>query len=112
MNIKRFLLTNLIILTGYVFGQFSDPVTVGASAIESARAGEVVDVEVTFEIDRGWHIYGMEKIDDGPIPTSIEITGDIIDQVGKSMEPKPTIAYDEGLFHITQVLLLLQYLYY
>jgi len=96
MNIKRFLLTNLIILTGYVFGQFSDPVTVDASAIESARAGEVVDVEVTFDIDRGWHIYGMEKIDDGPIPTSIEVTGDIIEKVGKPIEPKPTIAYDEG----------------
>ena len=46
------------------------------------RAGEVIDVQVIFSIERGWHIYGMEEIENGPIPTSIEIIGEAIEQVG------------------------------
>lgn len=39
------------------FGQFEDPVSVSASVGENARAGEVVEVQVIFSIDKGWYIY-------------------------------------------------------
>ena len=79
-----------------LFGQFTDPVTVSASVSDTVRAGEVVEVEVIFSIERGWHIYGVEEIENGPIPTSIEIMGDAIEQIGDVVEPEPEIAYDEG----------------
>lgn len=78
------------------FGQFEDPVSVSASVGENARAGEVVEVQVIFSIDKGWYIYGMEEIEDGPIPTSIKIIGEALDKQGIIIEPEPIVSYDEG----------------
>lgn len=35
------------------------------------KAGARFTVKVTAHIDRGWHIYSMKPIEDGPIPTRI-----------------------------------------
>ncbi|MEE8341345.1 MAG: cytochrome c biogenesis protein CcdA, partial [Candidatus Neomarinimicrobiota bacterium] len=53
-------------------------------------------VQVIFSIDRGWHIYGMEEIENGPIPTSVQIFGEAVEKQGIIVEPKPIISYDEG----------------
>ena len=96
MNTRIKIFTLFLICANLLLGQFSDPVTVSASVNDTIRAGEIVNVDVAFTIDRGWHIYGMEEIESGPIPTTIEITGDAINQVGKANEPAPEISYDEG----------------
>jgi thiol:disulfide interchange protein DsbD len=90
------LLTGIIIFSTLLFGQFEDPVSVTASVRENARSGEVIEVQVIFSIDRGWHIYGMEEIEDGPIPTSIQIVGEAIEKQGIIVEPEPIVSYDEG----------------
>ena len=95
MNIKT-IITGILLITTVLFGQFEDPVSVTVSVRENARAGEVIEVQVVFYIDRGWHIYGMEEIDNGPIPTSIKIIGESIDVQGIIVEPEPIVSYDEG----------------
>jgi thiol:disulfide interchange protein DsbD len=90
------LLTGIVIFSTLLFGQFEDPVSVTASVRENARSGEVIEVQVIFSIDRGWHIYGMEEIEDGPIPTSIQIVGEAIEKQGIIVEPEPIVSYDEG----------------
>ncbi len=95
MKIKKQFI-GMILLTTLLFGQFEDPVSVSASVGENARAGEVVEVQVIFSIDRGWHIYGMEEIEDGPIPTSIQIVGEALEKQGIIVEPEPIVSYDEG----------------
>ena len=95
MNIKT-IIKGILLITTVLFGQFEDPVSVTASVRENGRAGEVIEVQVVFYIDRGWHIYGMEEIDNGPIPTSIKIIGESIDVQGIIVEPEPIVSYDEG----------------
>ena len=95
MNIKT-ILTGILIFTTFLFGEFEDPVSITASVKENVRAGEVIEVQVIFSIDRGWHIYGMEEIENGPIPTSIQIVGEEFEKQGIIGEPEPIISYDEG----------------
>jgi thiol:disulfide interchange protein DsbD len=95
MNIKT-ILTGILIFATFLFGEFEDPVSITASVKENVRAGEVIEVQVIFSIDRGWHIYGMEEIENGPIPTSIQIVGEEIEKQGIIVEPEPIVSYDEG----------------
>ncbi len=95
MSIKT-ILTGILIFSTFLFGQFEDPVSVSASIRENARAGEVIEVQVIFSIERGWHIYGMEKIENGPIPTSIQIVSEAVKKQGIIVEPEPIASYDEG----------------
>jgi len=95
MNMKKIIFGTLFI-TALLFGQFEDPVSVSASVEGNVRAGEVIEVHVTFFIDRGWHIYGTEEIENGPIPTSVIIVGETIERQGKIIEPEPIVSYDEG----------------
>ena len=47
-------------------------------------------------IDNGWHIYGVEKHEDGPIPTSFNFkASDDYEMVGDIKLPKVTSHYDE-----------------
>ncbi|MBU0529310.1 thioredoxin family protein [bacterium] len=96
MKVKQILIGIIILASTLSFGQFEDPVSVSASVSENARAGEVIEVQVIFSIDRGWHIYGMEEIKNGPIPTSIQISGEAIEKQGIIVEPEPNVSYDEG----------------
>lgn len=71
----------------------SNPIkwTVRASSVDTAR----INVELTAEIERGWHLYSTEKVEGGPSATRItllpgqgfEISGDID-------SPAPHSAYD------------------
>ena len=96
MIMKKLLLGIILFLTTLLFGQFEDPVSISASVGENARAGEVIEVRVIFSIDRGWHIYGMKEIENGPIPTSVKIVGEVIERQGIAVEPEPIVSYDEG----------------
>ena len=96
MNTKKLLIGIFLFSATLLFGQFEDPVSVSASVRENARAGEVIEVQVIFSIEKGWHIYGMERIENGPIPTSIEIVSEAIEGQGVIVEPEPIVSYDEG----------------
>ena len=96
MSTKNILIGIILFSTTLVFGQFEDPVTVTASVNENARAGEVIEVQVILSVEKGWHIYGMEEIESGPIPTSIQIVGKAIAKQGSIVEPNPIVSYDEG----------------
>lgn len=96
MSMKKLFIGILLLSTSLLFGQFEDPVLVSASVRENVRAGEVIEVQVIFSIDRGWHIYGMEEIENGPIPTSVQIVGKAIERQGIIVEPEPIVSYDEG----------------
>ena len=38
---------------------------------ESVKAGGVLGVQVTAVIDEGWHLYALDPVEGGPIPTRI-----------------------------------------
>ena len=71
----------------------SNPIkwTIRASSVDAAR----INIELTAEIEGGWHLYSTERIEGGPSPTRItllpgqgfEISGDID-------SPAPHSAYD------------------
>ena len=96
MSINKLLIGIFLFLTTLLFGQFEDRVSVSASVRENVRAGEVIEVQVILSIDRGWHIYGMEEIENGPIPTSVQIVGEVIERQGIVVGPEPIVSYDEG----------------
>ena len=51
-------------------------------------------------MEKQWKIYSIYKIVDGPLPTEINIKGDIISEIGKVIEPEPIEEYDPG-FDVT-----------
>ncbi len=38
---------------------------------ETVKAGAVLGVEVTADMDEGWHLYALDPVEGGPIPTKI-----------------------------------------
>ena len=51
-----------------------DPVRWSASVADpkrAVRAGERVDVQLTAELDTGWHIYSLSPVPQGPAPTIV-----------------------------------------
>ncbi len=76
--------------------QFENPATISAWVEGPARAGEVVNVFVKAEMEPEWKIYAVHNVAKGPIPTKITITGDIVGQQGRVVEPEPIVEFDEG----------------
>lgn len=101
MKQKIHILLWLALMTG-LWGQFQNPVIVTATVEEPARAGEVVHVILTAAMDHEWHIYALDDAGDGPIATSITISGDAVSRQGKIKEPKPIEKFDEGFGTITR----------
>lgn len=100
MNIKRIIL--ILMSFGTVLWGQLNPVTVTASVEESARAGEVVHVNMTATMDDEWHIYALHDAGEGPIATTITVTGDAVSRQGKIVEPEPIEKYDEGFMTVTR----------
>ena len=82
------------------FAQIVNPVTIDVTSDSLVRAGEVVNIEVSAKMEKQWKIYSIYKIVDGPLPTEINIKGDIISEIGKVIEPEPIEEYDPG-FDVT-----------
>ena len=55
-----------------------NPVTISADVNQSARAGEVVNIEITAQMEDQWKIYSIYKLSDGPLPTEITISGEAV----------------------------------
>jgi thiol:disulfide interchange protein DsbD len=87
----------IIILSGLILGQFTDPVLISGDIAErDVRAGEVVNIKLSVDLDPGWHIYAVEGVTGGPIATSLKVSGDFVEDIGKIIEPEPTVKFDEG----------------
>jgi thiol:disulfide interchange protein len=82
------------------FAQIVNPVTIDVTSDSLVRAGEVVNIEISAKMEKQWKIYSIYKIVDGPLPTEINIKGDIISEIGKVIEPEPIEEYDPG-FDVT-----------
>ncbi|MFQ6615462.1 MAG: cytochrome c biogenesis protein CcdA [Fidelibacterota bacterium] len=96
----RGVLTGITLLmgTGAVSGQGDFPVQVSAWVKpDRVRAGEVVTVFTEAVMDHDWHIYAMNKISEGPVPSRITVTGEgVVEVVGRTEEPEPITRFDEG----------------
>jgi len=73
------------------FGQ--DVVKWKASIPADAKPGSNVTVTLTAKIDKGWHLYSINAVEDGPTPTSITAS-DPLKLSGKLDESKPLKKYD------------------
>ena len=98
------MIKHLIIYTFFYacacFAQIVNPVTIDVTSDSLVRAGEVVNIEISAKMEKQWKIYSIYKIVDGPLPTEINIKGDIINEIGKVIEPEPIEEYDPG-FDVT-----------
>ncbi|MDP7037342.1 MAG: protein-disulfide reductase DsbD family protein [Candidatus Marinimicrobia bacterium] len=72
------------------------PVTLSVSSESDRRAGEVINLSIHAELDKGWHIWGIYNVPEGPIPTTIETVDEKVKKAGQVGEPEPVVAYDEG----------------
>ena len=96
MNMKRTTCFLLFILMSFAgFAQMMQPVSVD---VDMRRIdGDKADLVFRMKIDEGWHVYGTERLENGPTPTSItfeemhnaELTG------GLSGEGDAVRKYDE-----------------
>ncbi|MBE59917.1 MAG: hypothetical protein CMG40_01460 [Candidatus Marinimicrobia bacterium] len=86
----------------HLWGQFESPVTLSAKAESSVRAGEVVNIIVTAEMDAEWKIYALRDQGEGPIATRVVVTGEIIEASGLVWEDEPVEKYDDGFLTRTR----------
>ncbi len=86
-----------LLLSSILTGQVAAPVTVEASLDPAEiRAGEVITVYVTATSDPEFHIYAINDVAEGPIPSKVTIEGAAVDVVSETSEPDPIHKYDEG----------------
>ena len=74
----------------------SNPVSFSSNIGSIARAGEVINIEILASMEDQWHIYSVHKITEGPLPTEISISGDVIGSIGPIIEPEPKYVFDPG----------------
>lgn len=71
--------------------------------IETKNKNLVKDSNLTArlnaEIEKGWHLYALEKIENGPIPTRISLVENQPFELGKIVAPKP-IETDDTAFGV------------
>jgi thiol-disulfide isomerase/thioredoxin len=60
-----------------------------------ADSAKTIVAELTAEIQKGWHLYSTERVEGGPSPTRITLTGDQgLEISGEIDSPAPHSAYD------------------
>ena len=99
--IKTIILIGLFSIS-YLWGQFESPVTLSVKAESSVRAGEVMNIIVTAEMDAEWKIYALRDQGEGPIATRVVVTGEIIEASGLVWEDEPVEKYDDGFLTRTR----------
>ena len=98
MNYYSYYMRLILLIVGISMlpAQKLKPVTLSARAETGSRAGEVVTLSIQAELEKGWHIWGIYNVPEGPIPTSIETTDEKVKKAGKVNEPEPIVTFDEG----------------
>ena len=65
--------------------------TIKAGSVDAAR----ISIELTAEIERGWHLYSTERVEGGPSPTRITVASNQgFEIAGEIDSPAPHSAYD------------------
>ena len=91
-----FSLTFLVFLINNLLFSQANPVNFSSKINYPVRAGEVVEIEILASMEDEWKIYSVHKITEGPLPTEISISGDIVGSIGPTFEPEPKYAFDPG----------------
>lgn len=83
---------------GSLSAQESFPVSVSARLDpDRVRAGEVLTISIEAVMDPEWHIYAVNKVSEGPVPSRVTVKGvGVVEEVGRTDEPEPVTRYDEG----------------
>ena len=98
----KYIIKYLLFLSLGFTQSFDNPVSIKASIGNlTARAGEVVEVELDVMMTDEWHIYSVYKVSEGPLPTEISIGGEIVGSVAPLIEPKPINKFDPGFETVT-----------
>ena len=77
--LRAILLAALCVSPVQVFAQETDtepnPIkwSIKANASEPIKAGDQFVLELTAQIENGWHLYSTERIEGGPTPTRITL---------------------------------------
>jgi thiol-disulfide isomerase/thioredoxin len=84
-------------------GTEPDPIkwTIKSHLSEPVKAGDRFLVELTAQIENGWHLYSTEHVEGGPTPTRITIaSGQSFEMAGEIDSPAPHSSYDPN-FQVT-----------
>ncbi len=86
----------LTLLSSVAFAQNPSKWTLSSEvAGKQVAAGDTFNSELKAEIERGWHLYGLEQPTGGPIATTIKVTeGRTFELGGPIKAPKATIKAD------------------
>jgi DsbC/DsbD-like thiol-disulfide interchange protein len=89
----------LLSLTTGTFAQDVNPVRWSFSDHDVKVApGASLTVHLTAEIEPGWHLYGMKKIDDGPIPTTLVLDKGQEVEIAGPIHASPPVSLDDPNF--------------
>ena len=94
--VKKLFLTVAALVMGIVmYAQVENPVTWSAKAVNVN--GNVYEIVLTGSIDGDWHIYDLGPYTDGPIATSLTVSGEGIKVVGETyLKTEAHRAYDDA----------------
>lgn len=62
----------------------------------SPSKGNLFNAVLKAEIQKGWHLYAMEKTEGGPIATRITVINESLFELGKIIAPKPLESEDSS----------------
>jgi thiol-disulfide isomerase/thioredoxin len=69
--------------------------SIKANTSAPVKAGDRFVVELTAQIENGWHLYSTERVESGPVPTRIGIpTDQSFEIAGEIDSPAPRSSYD------------------
>ncbi len=72
-------------------------------AKQTFKVGDKFTIQLTAQIDEGWHLYSLEEVPNGPRPTRITLTAEQpFELSGEIEQPVPIIKYDENFGVETQ----------
>ena len=98
----KYLYKYLFLLSIGLSQSSDNPVRISASASTlTARAGEVVEIELDVMMADEWHIYSVYKTSEGPLPTEINVGGEIVGMAAPLTEPEPIQKFDPGFETVT-----------
>jgi thiol-disulfide isomerase/thioredoxin len=92
----------LCVFAGGAFAQEEEtepnPIKWSLKAVDSSapvKPGDRFVVELSAQIDKGWHLYSTEQVEGGPKPTRITFpTGQAFEQAGEIDSPAPHSSFD------------------
>ena len=61
---------------------------------KSLSKGDLFNAVLKAEIQKGWHLYAMEKTEGGPIATRMTVIDESLFEIGKIIAPKPLESED------------------